>query len=176
MNKIFLFLILLLLVIVPVSADYTATFDSTSNVRVNQSYVQDPTQGNAVPWTLWVASGFLGLTLLVLSLIRPKTMRMDYEVNIIISILSWPFCWYFAWGGMTSVDYVVGVGVTATSSDTTIMMTQHILYNFWLLGLIGVVGSVFAVFVTALLASQYNLFNENEERAAAKQRQEDAFR
>jgi hypothetical protein len=124
-----------------------------------------------VPWDLWVASGIIGLLLIVLALARPKTNRMDYEVNIVLSVLSWPFCWYFAWGGITSVDYIVGASSAATT-NTTAMITQHIIYNFWLLGIIGVAGSIFAVFITSLLASQYKLFSDNEANVAAAHQQD----
>jgi len=169
-NRNLLLILILLLAVVPVSAAYTQTFDATANVVVNQSLVQDPTQGASVPWDLWIASGIAGLSLIVLALARPKSQRMDYEVNVVISVLAWPFCWYFTWGGLTSVDYIVGVG-SAASSNLTATVTQHILYNFWLLGWIGVGGSIFAVFVTILLVSQYNLFKDNEERASIERKQ-----
>jgi hypothetical protein len=167
----FLFLCLLALVACPVSASYNQTFDAASVVVVNQSFAQDPTHGESTPWVLWFAAGFIGLALIVLSLVRSKTLRMDYEINIILSVMAWPFCWYFTWGGLTSVDYIVGVGVTATCSDSTIMMTQHILYSFWVLGYVGVAGCVFAAFITALLASQYKLFVDNETEATAQRQQ-----
>jgi hypothetical protein len=172
MQKISVLLLLLLFIaVLPVSASYDKTFLPTDTVVVNQSFVQDPTGGASVPWTLWVAAGIAGLCLIVLSLVRSKTQRMDYEINIVISVLAWPFVWYWTWGGMTSVDYVVGNGITSSCNDVTIMITQHILYSFWVLGWIGVAGSVFAAFVTALLVSQYYLFRDNEAEAVAQQRQ-----
>lgn len=173
MDKVPFILILLCvtaLIVVPASATYNKTFLSTDTVVVNQSYVQDPVP-SSTPWTLWVCAGFVGLILIVMALIRPKSQRMDYEVNIILSVLAWPFVWYWAWGGITSIDYVVGTALTATCSDSTVMITQHILYSFWVLGWIGIGGSVFAAFVTALLVSQFNLFKDNESEAVAKQQQ-----
>lgn len=146
------------------AASYTNTFDPTDVVVVNQSFVQDPTSGGSTPWILWIGAGIAGLSLIVLSLAQ----RMNYEGNIVLSVLAWPFVWYWTWGGMTSVDYIVGVGVIATSSNSTVMITQHILYSFWVLGWIGVAGSIFAVFVTTLLVAQYNLFRDNETEAEAQ--------
>ena len=167
MKQILLFSVLLLLLAAPVSATYTNIFPASDTVIVNQSYTHDPTGGTAVPWTLWVASGLIGLILIVISLCRSKTQKMDYEINIIISLLSWPFCWYFTYGGLTTVDYIVGTGAAANANLTS-MITQHILYSFWVLGCIGVAGSLFAVFVTILLAAQYRLFQDNEAAAAAE--------
>lgn len=170
MRRILLSVLILLLCIIPVSASYDKVFPSTDTVVVNQSFVQDPTGGASVPWLLWVIAGITGLLLIVISLVRSKTQRMDYEINIVISVLAWPFVWYWTWGGMTSVDYVVGNGITSSCSDVTIMITQHIIYSFWVLGWIGVAGSVFAAFVTTLLVSQYNLFRDNEAEAIQRQR------
>jgi hypothetical protein len=89
---------------------------------------------------------------------------MDYEINIILSVIAWPFLWYFTWGALTSIDRVIGVGMT-TTEWTTIMITQHILYTFPILGWIGVGGDVAAIFVTVLLVGQFTLFKENEENA-----------
>ena len=162
---------LLAFVVVPASASYDKTFLPTDTVIVNQSFVQDPTGGASAPWTLWVGAGLAGLALVVLCLIRPKSQRMDYEINIIISILAWPFIWYWTWGGLTSIDYVVGNGITSSCNDVTIMITQHIIYTPWVLGWIGVAGSVFAAFVTALLVSQFSLFKDNEAEAQAQRQQ-----
>ena len=171
MQKISVLLLLLLFIAVPATASYDKAFLPTDTVVINQSFVQDPTNGQSVPWTLWVAAGIAGLCLMVLSLVRSKTQKMDYEINIVISVLAWPFIWYWTWGGLTSIDYVVGNGITSSCNDVTIMITQHILYSFWLLGWIGIAGSIFAVFVTVLLVSQYTLFKDNEAEAVAQQRQ-----
>lgn len=147
-----------------VNANYTNTFLSTDVVRINQSLVQDPTGGNAVPWDLWELAGILGLAFVTLALIKPRLYRMDYEINIILSVIAWPFLWYFTWGALTSIDRIVGVGMTGVEW-TAMMITQHILYTFPALGWIGVGGDVAAVFVTVLLIGQFNLFKENEEQA-----------
>ena len=168
--KILLLFCVIAILAVPVSASYNKSFQPTDNVVVNQSSVQDPTPAS-IPWTLWIGAGFIGIFLIVLSLIRPKSQRMDYEVNIILSVLAWPFVWYWTWGGMTSIDYIVGSAITY-GNNTTAMITQHILYSFWVLGWIGVAGCIFAAFVTALLVSQYNLFKDNEADAAARQKQQ----
>lgn len=145
-------------------------FGSGTNAVINQSVAQDPTRGGSVPWDLWVISGIAGLTLIILALTRSKTQRLDYETNIVISVMAWPFCWYFAWGGLTSVDYIVGSGASA-NANLTAMITQHIIYTPWVLGLLGVFGSVFAVFVTTLLIAQYNLFKQREDEAVARENQ-----
>jgi hypothetical protein len=142
------------------------------NTVVNQSIAHDPTEGKSAPWLLWILSGITGIILIVIALTRPKTQRMDYETNIIISVMAWPFIWYFTWGGLTSVDYIVGAGSSA-STDITVMITQHILYSFWVIGWIGVAGCIFAAFVTILLISQYNLFKDNEAEAAATRQQKE---
>jgi len=171
MRKISVLLLLfcLIAVAVPASASYDKVFLSTDKVVVNQSSVQDPTPAST-PWVLWIGAGLIGLFLVVLSLIRPKSQRMDYEINVILSVLAWPFVWYCTWGGLTSVDYIVGVGITSTNNTTT-MITQHILYSFWVIGFIGVAGCIFAAFVTALLVLQYNLFKDNEAEAVAREPQ-----
>ena len=162
------FLIAIAFSAVPCSAAYSQTFDPSASVVVNQSLVHDPTGGASAPWALWVMSGIAGLLLSIFSLTRAKTQRMDYEVNIILSVIAWPFFAYFAWGGMTTVDYVVGLGAATTSTGGIAMITQHILYSFWLLGWIGIAGTLAAIFITALLISQYGLFKENEVTAAAE--------
>lgn len=150
-------------------------FGAGDNAVINQSFAQDPTDGKSIPWPLWVISGFVGILLIVLALTRSRTQKMDYEVNIILSVMAWPFCWYWTWGGLTSIDYIVGSGAAA-NVNVTAMITQHILYSFWVLGWIGVAGSVFAAFVTALLVSQYKLFQDNEAEATASKRQEELLR
>ena len=151
---------------------YTNNFSSFDKVRVNQSTIQDPMQGKSAPWWLWILSGYIGLGLLVIALLKPRTYRMDYEINIILSVVAWPFIWYWTWGGLTSVDYIVGTAITATQGET-VMITQHILYTPWVLGWIGVGGCILAVFLTVLLASQYELFNENEGKVQAKAEQKE---
>jgi hypothetical protein len=150
----------------------SSIFPMDANVVINQSFAYDPTDGKSIPWVLWIVSGIIGIILIILALARPKTQRMDYEVNIILSLLSWPFIWYFTWGGLTSVDYIVGAGTTATTNMTA-MITQHILYSFWVLGYVGVGGCIFAAFVTALLVSQYNLFKDNEAAEISKRQQKE---
>lgn len=166
------FLLILLIFIVPVSATYTQTFDASTTVVVNQSIVLDPTNGTSTPWLLWIIAGISGLALSIYSLVRAKTNRMDYEVNIILSVIAWPFFGYFAWGGITSVDYVVGMAATTTSTGAIAAITQHILYTFWLLGWIGVGGFIASVFITILLVSQYNLFKDNETMESQRRVQE----
>lgn len=174
MTKLSSVLILLLLFCAvmcsPALAAYSNTFAPTDSVVVNQSLAQDPTRGESVPWDLWVISGITGLILIILALTRSKTQRLDYETNIVISVMAWPFCWYFAWGGLTSVDYIVGSGASA-NANLTAMITQHIIYTPWVLGLLGVFGSIFAVFVTTLLIAQYNLFKQREDEAVARENQ-----
>ena len=165
MKQILLFSVLLLLLAAPVSATYTNIFPASDTVIVNQSLVHDPTSGAAVPWALWILSGIFGILFSTFALTRSKTQKMDYEVNIILSLIAWPFFGYFAWGGMTTVDYIAGAGVTSTGTNTIAMITQHILYTQWALGLIGIMGFIAAVCITTLLASQYRLFNENEAEA-----------
>jgi hypothetical protein len=168
-----LFLLSLCLLIGISSATFTQVFDTDDEVHANQSIAQDPTRGASTPWDLYVLSGLIGLFLIVLSLCRSKSQRMDYEINIILSVLAWPFVWYWTWAGMTSVDRIVGfTGVAmsdaASSSNEAAYVTQHILYSFWVLGGIGVAGCIFAVFVTTLLVAQYNLFRDNETEAEAQ--------
>lgn len=87
---------------------------------------------------------------------------MDYEINIILSVMAWPFMFYWTWGGLTSIDRIIGVAMTSAGSGS-VMITQHILYSYPILGYIGVLGDVAAIFVTILLIGQFKLFKENEE-------------
>ena len=148
---------------------YTNVFNDTSDqVHVNQSYTQDPTRGQAEPWELWILSGVIGLFLIIFALVKPRLYKMDYEINVILSVIAWPFLWYWTWGGLGSLDYIVGTGITSTF-DTgdhimeTVMITQHIYYSFPILGWIGIAACVASVFITILLIGQFNLFKENEE-------------
>lgn len=161
-TSVLILLIIASILVMPSSATYSKTFVTGDSVVVNQSFVQDPTGGTSIPWMLWIISGIAGILFSTFALTRSKSQRMDYEVNIILSVIAWPFFGYFTWGGMTSVDYVAGVGATATGSGTIAMITQHILYTPWLLGWIGLAGFIAAVFITTLLVSQYNLFRDNE--------------
>jgi hypothetical protein len=158
---ILLFLLLALLTGTVSAANYTSTFPSTDTVIINQSTVQDPTP-NSTPWTLWLISGCVGLILIVIALIKPRLYHMDYEINIILSVMAWPFFWYWTWGALTSIDRVIGMGMSSTGGTST-MITQHILYSFPVLGWIGMMADVAAVFVTVLLIGQFKLFKENEE-------------
>jgi hypothetical protein len=171
-SSVLLILLILLVLVVPVSAAYTNTFDPSDTVVVNQSLVHDPTSNTSTPFILWIVSGILGLFFTIYALVRSKSQRMDYEVNVILSIIAWPFFGYFAWGGMTSVDYIVGVGIAAAGTDIA-MITQHILYSPWVLGWVGVMGFVAAAFVTALLVAQYSLFKDTEEQSAKERSRND---
>ncbi|MCK9591375.1 MAG: PKD domain-containing protein [Methanoregula sp.] len=142
--------------------NYANTFFENESVRINQSLTHDPMQGKATPWILWILSGYIGLAFILLALCKPRSYRMDYEINIILSVLAWPFLWYWTWGALTSIDYIVGVSMAGVGS-TSVMITQHILYSFPILGWIGVGGCVAAIFITTLLVGQFRLFNENEE-------------
>lgn len=145
------------------NANYTSTISDSEIVRVNQSIIHDPVGNKAVPIDLWVYSGFIGLILIVLSLIKPRVYKMDYEVSIILSVLAWPFIMYWTWGGINSIDRITGVSMAA-GNGTFVMITQHILYEFPALGYVGVAGIGFAIFVTILLISQFDLFKENEKK------------
>ncbi|MCK9591457.1 MAG: PKD domain-containing protein [Methanoregula sp.] len=152
---------------VPPIGNYSYAFWENESVRINQSLTHDPLQGKATPWPLWILSGYIGLIFLVLALIKPRTYRMDYEINIIISVIAWPFLWYWAWGGLTSVDYIVGAAM-ADVNGGAVMITQHILYSFPILGWIGIAGNVAGVLITILLISQFKLFKENEENQGSE--------
>ncbi len=144
------------------NANYTSNFSSLEVVRINQSFIHDPTDAQAAPWDLWVMSGIIGLILVVLALIKPRLYRMDYEINIILSVMAWPFLWYWTWGNLTSIDLIVGVAMAGANGEYG-MITQHILYSFPILGGIGVAGDIAAIFITILLIGQFKLFKENEE-------------
>jgi hypothetical protein len=162
-SRIFAILLFLCLVSVVSAANYTSTFDSTDIVKMNQSYIQDPTSGNTTPYYQWVLSGLIALILIVIALIKPRLYHMDYEINIIVSVMAWPFLWYWTWGGLGSLDLIVGTAMT-TTTNASILITQHILYSWWVLGWIGVAANVFAIGVTILLVAQFNLFKEKEEQ------------
>jgi hypothetical protein len=150
---------------------YSSSFSNGENVRVNQSSIQDPSAGKAEPWILWVISGCAGLILIVVALLKPKTYHMDYEINIIISVIAWPFLWYWTWGGLTSIDYITGTGMAGVNGES-VMITQHIYYTFPVLGWIGVGASAAAVFITILLIGQFKLFKEIEDEQTQRQRSE----
>lgn len=177
-QKLALLLICTLLLLTPVMAqntNYTETFPSTNQAIINQSIVQDPTNGNSIPWDIWLASGLIGFGLVILALCKPRIEKNDYETDIVLSVLAWPFCWFFTWGCLTSVDKIVGVGITSVNG-VAVMVTQHVLYSFWLEGWICVGGDIIAAFVTALLVSQFNLFKERQkafEVERQKQKQEE---
>ena len=158
--KHFLLLLSVLLIISSVSAagNVTNNFTSTDVARITHSYQLDP--GTSAPWEMFILSGLLGLVLLVYTLVRPKAGKLDYEIDIIISVLSWPCIGYFAWSALrTGVDRVVGTAATSTDG-ISIVVTQHILYLFPLEGWIAVAGEVLAIFVTILLIGQYKMFKE----------------
>lgn len=174
LSPFFIALLLLLSVIGTVAAqnvNYTSNFTENEIVRVNQSTIQDPTGGQSEPWILWVMSGCIGIFLVVLSLIKPRLYRMDYEISIILSVMAWPFLWYWTWGCLTSIDYIVGASITTVEWEA-VMITQHILYTFPILGWIGVGGCVAAVLITILLIGQFKLFKEEEEDQNQRQRSE----
>ena len=143
------------------AVNYTETFAVTDVVRDNQSIVQDPTGGNSIPWDLWIYAGFITLILTVIGLLKPRLYQMDYELTIILSVIAWPFSWYFTWGCLTSIDKIVGVAMASTGGST-MMITQHILYTFPILGWLGVSSDVGLILITILYIAQYNLFKTND--------------
>lgn len=155
-------LIVVLPAIVQAAENYTNKFSNNESVIINQSFVQDPTGGKGEPWILWILSGITGLVLIIIALMKPRLQRMDYEVNIVISVLAWPFVWYWTWGGLTSIDYIVGVSM-ASVGGKSVMITQHIYYTYPILGWIGVGICIASVFVTILLIGAFRLFKENDE-------------
>jgi len=134
----------------------------TANGNYTNTFAQDPTGGNATPWTLWILSGLIGAILIVIGLLKPRLYRMDYELSIILSAMAWPFLWYWTWGSLKSIDRIMGTGITTIDGIPT-TTTLHILYTFPVLGYIGVGASLAAVFITILFIAQFNLFKENEE-------------
>ena len=167
----FLILITLFVGIVAAdAADYTSTFTHGEIVVTNQTYIQDPNHGAATPWNLYILSGVIGLILLAVSVGKIKQNGNDYEASIILSVMSWPFLWYWTWAGLTSVDRIVGTGMASVNGES-VLITQHILYSFWWLGWIGVGVDVAAILVTVLLVGQFKLFRDNEENERMKQNQ-----
>jgi hypothetical protein len=151
--------------------NYTVVMGQDDVLRSNQSIIHDPTE-KAMPFDVWVMAGVIGLILMLLALgihivavssPSPITAKMDYEVAIIISVMAWPFCWGFAWGCLTTVDRIVGV-VMSTSGGTSVVVTQHILYSFWWLGIAAVGGSVFAIVSTILLIAQFKFFKSESSK------------
>jgi len=144
-------------------SNYTNTFPKNESVIINQSFTQDPTGGISEPWILWILSGITGLVLIIIALMKPRSYRMDYEVNIILSVIAWPFLSYWTWGCLTSIDYIVGSAMVEVNGGS-VMITQHILYSFPILGWIGVGGIVASVLITILLLAQFGLFKENDDQ------------
>lgn len=151
--------------------NYFNLFLGNETIRINQSAIHDPTGGRSIPWILWILSGYIGLTFLLVALVKPRLYNNDYEINIILSVIAWPFLWYWTWGGLTSIDYIVGLSM-ANVNNTSVMITQHILYSFPILGWIGIGGSVAAFLITILLIAQFNLFKERDEEQKQNQRSE----
>jgi hypothetical protein len=147
---------------VAAAGNYTSTFADTDVVRINQSLIHDPTSDQARPWDLWVLSGIIGIALVLLALMKPRSYRMDYEIGIIVSVLAWPFLMYWTWGALTSIDRVIGAAMTTGAGGETIMITQHILYTFPILGYVGVAGIAAAVLISILLIAQFKEFKETE--------------
>jgi len=159
--RLLLSLILLLLVLLPgvVSANistngtYSQKFNDSSQVRINTStsFYNYP----ATNWVIWIISGFLGLGLFLLSL-RTSQTKSGIEINTVISVLAWipiAFCGYASF----AVDRLSSYGVTSQSGEY-VLLENHIIYSFPVIGILMFVFMVVAIINTVRLITINKMF------------------
>ena len=169
-RKAILFLLILLILVpgfvqanITTNGTYSQSFnESNTQVRINQS----TTLYNypATNWVLWIVSGILGLILFLLSLRTPQT-KSGIEINTVISVLSWipiTFCGYASF----AVDRLSSYGVTSQSGEY-VLLENHIVYSFPVIGILMFVFLVVAVINTIRLIALNKMFagegNNNNE-------------
>jgi hypothetical protein len=170
MKKILLFCIAAILLITTVNAaitpNWTPYFDVTTGdeIHYNQSSTLD--NSGSTPWEMWWASGLIGLVLFLLSL-RPRTSAMELEVDAIIGSISIVPILFCGWASF-NIDRITGYGVTGlseleTASGITIshefvMMINHTIYNFPVIGILMFIFAGVAVFNVIRILAQHKLF------------------
>lgn len=155
---VFLILLLLLPIVqanISTNGTYLRGFDNdSSQVRINTSISFN--NYPATNWVIWIISGFLGLSLFLLSL-RTAQTKSGIEINTVISVLAWipiAFCGYASF----AVDRMSSYGVTSQAGEY-VLLENHIIYSFPVIGIVMFVFLVVAIINTIRLIALNKMFS-----------------
>jgi hypothetical protein len=157
-------LCLLILVLSSLPAIVSADENYTNYFNLNNTQVRINTTVSfynyeATNWVIWIISGFLGLGLFLLSL-RTAQTKSGIEINTVISVLAWipiAFCGYASF----AVDRMSSYGVTSQASEY-VLLENHIIYSFPVIGIIMFVFLVVAIINTIRLIALNKMFTGDE--------------
>lgn len=144
-KKILLFLLILALCIPAVSAEFTQTFDtSTDTVHYNIS-TRWSTESTTPDW-IWRDITFLGIGLFLLTLI----LKLEHGIDIIAILAMVPLGFSF-WMTLLGLDTITSFGVASldvAGTPTWVLMENHVinspleitvyLFCFWLISLVNI--------------------------------------
>lgn len=144
--KLPIFLLVALLIIIPVSAEFAPEI-TADDVHYNiTSHIDD---GTTTPFDIWFIAAALGVILFFLSLTTPKTTA-EVERDTLVSIFAWVPIGFTAYTSF-AVDRITSAGVTTTANSGIVLLENHVIYSF------GVIGILFAIFLILAIINTFRI-------------------
>ena len=152
--------------ILPVSASVFSPEITNDSVHYNVTTHIDP--GTSTPFDIWVLAGLLSFVLFFISLTTPKSTA-EGERDAIISVMAWVPIAFTAYASF-AVDRVTAAGTTTTTDSGVILLENHVVYHFDVIGILFAVFFLIAVINTFRLLAIHKALRLQYEQVPAQQR------
>jgi hypothetical protein len=153
-----------LLLIAPVSAANFTPDITDEDVHYNITTHFDPR--TTTPFDIWILGAILGLLLFFWTLIGSPVTTSDLERDAVISVLAWVPIGFTA---LTSfaVDRITSSGVVATTTSGIVLLENHVIYHFDILGyLFGILVLVAIINTFRILALHKSLKLQSDQQTS----------
>lgn len=142
-----LIIAVLFCIILPVSAADFSPEITNDSVHYNVTSHIDP--GTSTPFDIWVLAALLSFVLFFVSLTTPKSTA-EGERDAIISVMAWVPIAFTAYASF-AVDRVTAAGTTTTTDSGIVLLENHVIYHF------DVIGILFAIFLIIAIVNTFRL-------------------
>lgn len=160
-----LILAILFCITLPASAEFTPVI-SNDSVHYNVTSHIDP--GTSTPFDIWILAALLSFVLFFISLTTPKSTA-EGERDAIISVMAWVPIAFTAYASF-AVDRVTAAGTTTTSESGMVLLENHVIYHFDVIGILFAVFFIIAVVNTIRLLSIHKALRLQYEPTQQQQR------
>jgi hypothetical protein len=135
----------LLLIAFPVSAvDFNPQVTGDS---VHYNVTTHIDTSNATPFDIWLLAAVLGVVLFFWSVIGKPQSTGDVERDAVISVIAWVPIGFTAYASF-AVERITSSGTVSTAASGIVLLENHVIYHFDVIGIIFAVLFVIAVINT----------------------------